>query len=298
MNGAASGASSSKGTSSPADWGRHPRRRGRGDRHAPGEPGLRLQVLRLQVTGRPSRPWTASTGPAAPGPDREVHEATLTGGSVSGNKRAGLACDPFSVVEVARSPSAARGTGIDLAPGACRSTRDEERHGNMPYPRPWSTPRHGEGQGERGGLRPRRGLAVETGDRKGTRRTARGSPDGRGRRRGRREVHLPAEGRSPAAVHRVTFTATRQGRARPVTSEFSLDVDCSGVALVLVDRALDGGPGNTRPRNAALNERYRTLSDDGRFVAFLSKSTDLVEGTRTTPSTCSCATWRTARRSG
>jgi Tol biopolymer transport system component len=241
----------------------------------------------LQVLGRPleSEDGTYSGN----GTGVRVGKSTVAairGGTVAGNRGAGLLADPLAAVEVARVAFGGNAkAGIDLAPGGVSvNAKKKTANGNMPYP---ETLEYDSSLGKAKGIAEPfariDAYAVEEGPRAGNPKNGEGvawlgevvaGADGR--------FTFPAEGRLACPPsHLVTFTATRQGEGiDPVTSEFSLDLDCAGAPLTMLSRAPDGTPGDgqTTPDGAVLEERHRTVSEDGRWVVFHSRATNLVEG--------------------
>lgn len=212
--------------------------------------------------------------------------AVLRGGSVTGNAGAGVSADAGAAVEVVRTSFAGNaGAGIDLAPaGPTPNSRKKKANGNVPYP---ATLTFDDTTGRvRGKAEPLARIdvwAVETGPRAGNPRNGEGETwigetvaDANG------DFSYPPSGRVTCpASKKLTLTATRLVAgpvAANVTSEFSEDVDCGGPSLSLVDRAVDGTVANlaSNTANGTLAGRYRTVSEDGRFVVFTSRATNLV----------------------
>jgi Tol biopolymer transport system component len=241
----------------------------------------------LQVVGRPleSEDGTYSGN----GTGVRIGKSTVAairGGTVAGNRGAGLLADPLAAVEIARVVFGGNAkAGIDLAPGGVSvNAKKKTANGNMPYP---ETLEYDSSLGKAKGIAEPfariDAYAVEEGPRAGNPKNGEGvawlgevvaGADGR--------FTFPAEGRLACPPsHLVTFTATRQGEGiDPVTSEFSLDLDCAGAPLLMLSRAPDGTPGNdqTSGSGSTLDERHRTVSEDGRWVVFHSEATNLVEG--------------------
>jgi len=210
--------------------------------------------------------------------------ALVRGGSITGNRSFGVYAGAGAHVEVVRTSfSGNGGAGIDLAPaGVTPNTRKKTANGNVSYPDALEYDAStGRVKGKAEALARIDAYAVEGGPRAGNPANGEGVEwlgetfaDATGR------FTFPEAGRLTCpSSQRVTFTATRQGVGIvPVTSEFSLDADCSGAAFLLLDRTPDGAVGDktSDSTTTVLPARYRTMSDDGRFVVFTSKATNLV----------------------
>jgi Tol biopolymer transport system component len=212
--------------------------------------------------------------------------ALVRGGTIAGNRGNGLYADAGAQVEVARTLFGDNGgRGIDLAPGGVTvNAKKKKANGNVPYPTALAyDDETGRVRGKAEALARVDVYAVETGPRAGNPKNGEGVAwlgetfaDAAG------DFAFPPSGRIVCTgSKKITFTATRLGE-RNVTSEFSEDVACGvASAISLISRGLDGAPGNDGSglySSSTVSARSRTMSDDGRFVAFTSQATNLVAG--------------------
>ncbi len=211
--------------------------------------------------------------------------AVVRGGSITGNRGTGLYADIGSTVEIVRTSfSGNGGAGIDLAPGGVTSnSKRRKANGNVPFPDNLTyDDATGRVIGKAEPLARIDAFGVETGSRAGNPKNGEGVTWlGETFAGANGDFAFPPTGRVACPPSkRITFTATRLvPGAVPanVTSEFSDDVVC-GVSspLLLVDRAVDGTAGNLSTSSGVLGARYSTISEDGRFVVFTSRATNLV----------------------
>ncbi len=217
--------------------------------------------------------------------------ATVRGGSVTGNRDAGVFADAGATLEVARTAFGGNGgAGLDLSPGGVTpNSKKKTANRNVGWPKDLvfdeETGRV-TGKSEPGARID--AYAVEEGARDGNPANGEGvlwlgetiaAADG--------TFSFPDAGRAPCPPSKtLTFTATRLPgdgitfNARIETSEFSDDVECKGgPEIVLVSQNSAGVPGDQPLYDIApAGLRSRNVSDDGRVVVFESKATNLVAG--------------------